>query len=60
MAHTCTCIYIHASPPTAPKPRLKESVNVSLSAARLGMLTQREILMEELETQARKGLRDQV
>ena len=32
--------------------RLKESVNVSLSAARLGMLTQREILMEELESQA--------
>ncbi|CAE6971746.1 unnamed protein product [Symbiodinium natans] len=31
---------------------LKESVNVSLSAARLGMLTQREILMEELESQA--------
>jgi len=28
---------------------LKESANVSLSAARLGMLTQREILMEELD-----------
>ena len=40
--------------------RLKESVNVSLSAARLGMLTQREILMEELESQAVPSVSGQV